>query len=247
MTLIEFLHPIKSGRQRDIVLATLYYLSRYQSEAAVTVERIRTALKQARVPKAKTMNIAAILAGSGHLVDSPGSDGSRLLWSLTPPGEGEVRKLLPLPAAEPELEHDVASLTTLAERLADETVRGYVEEAIRCLSVDALRAATVFLWAGAIRTLHQAAWAEGATSVNAAIGTHDAKARAVKKLDDFAYIKDATFLKAAFDLGLIDKAERGTLEEALDLRNKCSHPTKYRPRINKARSFIEDVVGIVFK
>jgi len=36
------------------------------------------------------------------------------------------------------------------------------------------------------------------------------------------------------------------LSQALDLRNKCGHPTKYRPRKIKARSFIEDVVGIVF-
>jgi hypothetical protein len=69
----------------------------------------------------------------------------------------------------------------------------------------------------------------------------------VKKVDDFAYIKDATFLKAAFDLGLLDKGQRDTLQDALDLRNKCGHPTKYKPRVNKARGFIEDVVGIVFE
>ena len=81
----------------------------------MTVERIRTALKQARVPKAAKMNIAQILSNSGHHVDSAGSTGKRLLWSLTSSGEKYVRGLLPLPEAEPELEHDIASLTKLAD------------------------------------------------------------------------------------------------------------------------------------
>jgi hypothetical protein len=36
------------------------------------------------------------------------------------------------------------------------------------------------------------------------------------------------------------------LEEALNLRNRCGHPTKYRPGEKKVSSFIEDVAGIVF-
>jgi hypothetical protein len=48
------------------------------------------------------------------------------------------------------------------------------------------------------------------------------------------------------DLALIDKGEKATLEEALNLRNRCGHPTRYKPGVKKASSFIEDVVGIVF-
>jgi len=33
--------------------------------------------------------------------------------------------------------------------------------------------------------------------------------------------------------------------EALDLRNRCGHPTNYRPGVKRVSSFIEDVVGIV--
>ena len=55
-----------------------------------------------------------------------------------------------------------------------------------------------------------------------------------------------TFLEALPDLGILDKAEKDTLVDGLNLRNRCGHPTKVKPGINKARSFIEDVVGIVF-
>jgi hypothetical protein len=33
---------------------------------------------------------------------------------------------------------------------------------------------------------------------------------------------------------------------SLNLRNRCGHPTKYKPGSAKVSSFIEDVVGIVW-
>lgn len=246
MTLVEFLAPLKGGKRRDIVLATMFYVKRQDGEARLTVEKIRSQLVQARVPKAKTMNIAAILAGSGELVDTAGSDGSRLLWALTDTGEKHVRALLELPKIDLDVQHDVASLNALVAKVADPVIRDYIEEAITCLSVNALRAAIVFLWAAAIRTLQEKAMALGDTVVNAAIQRQDPKARQIKKVDDFAYVKERTFIDAIPDMGLVDKGEKDTLVDALNLRNRCGHPTKVKPGINKTRSFIEDVVGIVF-
>jgi hypothetical protein len=183
---------------------------------------------------------------SGHYVDSPGSDGVRRLWKLTSSGEAEVRALLGLPDAEPEIEHDVSTLTKVAAQIGDADARGFVEESIKALSVGALRASVVFLWSGAMRTLQEAAWALGAKAVNAAIQRHDPKARELKGLDDFAYVKDATILLALQELALLDKGQQTTLGEALNLRNRCGHPTKYRAGPKKVSSFIEDVVGIVF-
>jgi hypothetical protein len=53
-------------------------------------------------------------------------------------------------------------------------------------------------------------------------------------------------LLAAKELGILDKPQKDTLEEALNLRNRCGHPGKYRPGIKKASSFIEDTISIVF-
>jgi hypothetical protein len=44
----------------------------------------------------------------------------------------------------------------------------------------------------------------------------------------------------------VDKAEKTTLSEALDLRNRCGHPSRYHG-VKKVSSFLEDVIGIVFK
>jgi hypothetical protein len=36
------------------------------------------------------------------------------------------------------------------------------------------------------------------------------------------------------------------MQQALDLRNQCGHPSNYRPGHKKVSAFIEDLIGIVF-
>jgi len=246
VTLAEFLAPLGPGSQRGVCLAVLYYHQHYRDKPSLTTEEIRDELVRARVPKASKINVADVLNKSGALVDSPAVSGNRRLWQLTTSGETHVRGRLNLPAPGPEIEHDVATLQALAAKVSDGVVRDYILEAIKCLSVGAIRAAIVFLWTGAIRTLQEESLTKYAASLNAAIAKHDPKARSVNKLEDFAYIRDATALLAFQELGIVDKGEKTTLGEGLDLRNRCGHPTKYVPGVKKASSFIEDVVGIVF-
>ena len=246
MTLVEFLNPVKNNSNRDKCLAVLYFKHRYEQVESLTGGNIKQALIHSRIPGAKSVNVPDVLAKSGAFVDSPGSAGSALLWRLTDAGKKHVRDLMDLPETEPEIEHDVSALNKLIDRITDPVVKGFITESVTCLKVGALKAAIVFLWAGAVRTLQDKVIARGVTQVNGAIQVHDNKARQVKKVDDFQYIKDKVFLLAAEGVGVLDKAERTTLGEALDLRNKCGHPTKYNPGPAKAASFIEDVTGIVF-
>jgi hypothetical protein len=246
MTVAEFLSPLGGGSQRDLCLAVLYFYQHYRDRPSLTTEEIRAEFIRARVPKASKINVADVLNKGGAMVDSPGVSGSRRLWQLTTSGESHVRAALNLPAAQPEIEHDVATLEALAAKVSDVVVREYILEAIKCLSVGALRASIVFLWTGAIRTLQEEAFTQHYAKLNAAVAKHDPKGRAVNKLEDFAYVRDATALLAFQELGILDKGEKTTLGEALDLRNRCGHPTNYSPGPKKASSFIEDVLGVVF-
>lgn len=248
MTIGEFLNPVKNGTQRNLVLCVMYFLERYENREAVTTAEIKDAFARAKNPKGKKMQHAAVLNQAVPYVYSPGGDDSgRLLWALTDTGEKYVRELLQLPAAEPEIEHDVSTLSGVASAISDANARGYVEEAIKCLRVGALRASIVFLWAGAASVLREEVWSHGAPSIDAAIKGHNPKAPAFKKKDDFAYVKDSVLLQVAQDLGVIDKTEKGIMEDALDLRNGCGHPTTYSPGPKKVSAFIEDVVGIVWR
>lgn len=247
MTLVEFVAPLKHAQHRDKCAAVLYFKRRYEAVNTLTVDEIGKALVHARLPKAKSMNVADVISKSGEMVESPGMKGKARLWRLTSTGESHVRKLLNLPAAQPEMEHSVTSLETLAGKITNSDVRDYILESIKCLKFDALRPAIVFLWAGAVSVLRDKSVAKGLPQINAAVHIHDPKAREIKKADDFAYIKESVLLLGAEGVGVLDKNQRTTLEDALDLRNKCGHPTKYAPGIVKASGFIEDVVGIVFK
>lgn len=246
MTLVEFIAPLSKKTHQDRILAVLYFRERYEQKTALTVDEVRQGLKGARAKGWAKVNVADVLSKSGPLVDTSGLQGKRRLWNLTDSGREHVRKLLGLPQADVEVEHDVGTLEDLVANVSDVDVRGYLDEAVRCLQVGALRACTVFVWAAAIRTIQSRMIAKGSAAVTAALQKHDPRARAVKSLDDFAHVKDATALLAAKELGILDKNQKDTLTEALNLRNRCGHPGKYRPGVKKVSAFVEDITSIVF-
>ncbi|WP_409497152.1 hypothetical protein [Amycolatopsis sp. cmx-11-12] len=248
ITLVEFLNPISRSSYQAKCLATLYYHERYKNSSPITTEEMRTALAQARISVAKKMNIPDILNKAGHYVDTDGVDNKgRKLWHLTEAGRTLVRSMLNLPDHEPEIEIDVGTLRRIAEKVNDDVVKSYIEEALICLSVGAFRAAIVFLWSGAVRTLQDSILAHGATAVNAAIQKHDTRVRSVAKIEDFSSVKDMLTLLAARELGIIDKGQWSALDAALTTRNQCGHPTSYRPGEKKTSGIIEDIVNILYQ
>jgi DNA-binding MarR family transcriptional regulator len=246
MTLVEFLVPLKKCKHQDRILAILYYRECYEQVTVLTVDEIRQALKSARIKGWAKVNVTDVLTKSGAFVDTQTSQGTKRLWSLTDSGREYIRNLLSLPASDIEVEHDVGTLKGLVAVVADPDVRNYLEEAVKCLQVGALRACVVFLWTASIRTIQIEMITKGPTAVNAAIKKHDPKARDVGRVDDFAYIKDAIALLAAKELEVLDKTQKDTLIEALNLRNRCGHPGKYRPGPKKVSAFVEDIISIVF-
>jgi hypothetical protein len=246
MTLAEFLHPLRKASQRDLVLAVMYFLRRYEARDSVTTAEVKAAFVRAKHAAGKKIAHAAVLNQAVPFVEARGNEGRRILWALTATGEARVRDLLDLPAAEPEIENDISALKRIAAALPDDDVRGYIDEALVCLRAGALRAAVVFVWTGAVVTLRADLWAMGVSALDAAIKKGNPRAKTFKKRDDFAYVKDVDLLRVAVDLGVIDKSERMLLGQALDLRNQCGHPAKYRPGPKKVSAFVEDVVGIVW-
>jgi hypothetical protein len=246
VTLVEFVAPLSKATNQDRVLAVLYYRERYEQKTALTVDEIRHGLKSARVKRWAKVNVADVLNKSGPLSDTSGPQGKKRPWNLTDSGREHVRQLLGLPKADVEVEHDVGTLEDLVAKVTDPDVRNYLTEALRCLQVGALRACVVFVWTAGIRTIQAGAMTKGSSAVTSALQKHDPKARAVKSIEDFAYVKDVITLLAARDLGILDKPQKDTLAEALNLRNHCGHPGKYRPGVKKVSAFVEDVTSIVF-
>jgi hypothetical protein len=246
MTIVEFLYPLKELSLRDICLAAFYYVQRYEKTESLTVEKLRVVIRKAKIPRAASLNLADVLSKSAPYVDTIGKEGHRFLWALTSTGQKHVRTLVNLPVVEVEIENDVTSLRQLLKKITDSDTLDYIDEGIKCLSINALRACVVFLWAGVVKKIRDSVMSCGAATINPLVLKYDPKARQVKNIDDLVYIKESILLLVAQDLGIFDKNERGILENCLDLRNKCGHPGKYKIGPKKVSSFIEDIVGIVF-
>lgn len=246
MLLVEFLSAANAKTWRERALAVLYWHAHFKDERALSSGQIKAALQSARIPRARQANIADVMNKAGALVDvaNKGGNGEKL-WTLTPTGETSVRALAGLPETQPEVEHGVEELRKIAAKIQDPDVRAYIDEAVLCLSVNALRAAIVFMWVGAVKVVQERVWSHGAKSVEASAQKYFQKAK-VAKFDDLAALKETTLLDVARDLGEIDKAQWMILGQCLDTRNQCGHPNKYNPGITKAKSHIEDIVGILF-
>jgi hypothetical protein len=103
----------------------------------------------------------------------------------------------------------------------------------------------VFLWTGAVSSIRDLLWVQGAPAIEAALQVRNPRAK-FKKKADFENVKDSELMQIAQDFEIYDKSQKKRLGEALDLRNDCGHPVKYRPGEKKVASFIEDLIGIVW-
>lgn len=243
-TLLEFLAPVRQSSRRNVCLAAMRF-NVLNGTPTTTASELKIQLISARFPNAKKFNVADVLSSAGELV-SASKSGRSFNWSLTTSGVSYTTKLLGLELSQPEIVNSVNTLSDLLSKIADPDVKDYIRESLICFEVDARRAAVVFLWTGAIRHIQEKAVNGGLTLLNAAIAKHDQKTKPIKTINDFSAVKDVTQLLAFRELGLLDKGEWQTMQEGLDLRNRCGHPTKYHPGIAKVSAFIEDVVGIAF-
>ena len=196
------------------------------------------------MPQARISNVAQALAASAPYVEKRNSE-----WELTDTGRTYVETLLELDtsrASPPtQVDEDAAALTELVEEVSDAATKEYLLEAVQCLKAGARRAAVVFVWTGAVATIREEVWTFGVKAIESALQRHNPNYRFRKK-DDFWRVKDVDLLTVAQGLGVYDQSQRKRLGEALDLRNDCGHPVKYKPREKKVASFVEDVCGIVW-
>lgn len=247
-TIVEFISlPKGTHPQKVTVMAVMYFASKFQGKRQLTIAEIRDLLLEARVKNARKMNISDVLARTGSFVQSHKNEKGDLTWELTTTGTKRLKDILGTLPSQLEVEHETGTLTLLVNQIADADVKKYLEESVKCLEVGSLRACVVFLWSGSIRTLHNKMLKQSKIQLNAAISRHDSRSRYVSSVDDFAYIKDSLALQACQTMGILDKTQKTILENALDLRNDCGHPSKYNPGPKKVSAFIEDIIGIIFK
>lgn len=136
--------------------------------------------------------------------------------------------------------------------LNNEDTRDFLDEALQCYRHEYYRAATVLSWVGAMHCMFVYVHTYKLKEFNdAAIAKYHNppkhKWKNVKTVEEFANIKELTFLDVVTDIGLIGKSLRKKLGEQLDLRNACSHPNSFKLGEQMVAAHLELLILNVFQ
>lgn len=146
-------------------------------------------------------------------------------------------------------ESPAAALKSLAEAVAaaPRDYHDYLREALSCYEHGLYRAAILLVWAAVVQHLYSTAGRQTGgiklfERANHARFGSSKKYRTIRKQDDFLYLAERDFLQLGEDAGMFNRNARKVLQERLDLRNLCGHPTQYRPGREETVIFIESLL-----
>lgn len=133
---------------------------------------------------------------------------------------------------------------------APKTYQVYLNEAVDCYEHGAYRGAVLMVWSAAIKHIYSAieVRSDGCKAMEVAnkarFGTASTY-RAIRRKNDLLYLNDKRFLQLCEDAGVFNRNARTLLEEKLDTRNRCGHPTGYVIGREEAVVFIESLINNV--
>jgi hypothetical protein len=138
---------------------------------------------------------------------------------------------------------------------AEETA--YVDEAARCVTVEAYRAAIIMLWAAGVSRIHSAIETKGFAAFNAALAlTQSKKAHpysivrgdlTLKSTPDLQRIADGVILVIGMDLFGYDLQVFQELNRLLGQRNDSAHPGMVMPKALDVEQFASKLNQYVFQ
>jgi hypothetical protein len=131
---------------------------------------------------------------------------------------------------------------------APATYRKYLEEAVDCYEVGAYRGAVLMVWAATIEHIYSVieGHRDGFKLIQAANQTRFERSntyKPVRKKNDLLYLNDKNFFLLCEDAGVFNKNARKLLDEALDTRNRCGHPTGFDVGREEVVIFIERLIN----
>jgi hypothetical protein len=103
-----------------------------------------------------------------------------------------------------------------------------VEEAVECYEFELYRSAVVMSWLAAVHVLKKEVHQNHLAEFNAEAAKVDSKWKTAKTLDDIGRMKESDFLNRIAAISVIGKNVKKKLEECLDTRNACGHPSSFK-------------------
>lgn len=132
------------------------------------------------------------------------------------------------------------------DSVKDEQTVGFIEEAITCFENGLNRAAVVLSWIGTVSLLHKHVVQHHLAQFNAEAMRRDSKWRDAKTADDLGRMKERDFLDILEYLSIIGKNVKQQLQEGLNLRNSCGHPSSLAIGQHTVAKHLETLILNVF-
>lgn len=136
-------------------------------------------------------------------------------------------------------------LLDLIPSVSDTIEKDFLEEAIKCYSVEAYRASVVLFWILTIYHLRNYIfYGTKLTDFNIALAQNPYKKLGkISIYDDFSDIPDFKFIELMRSANIISSDIRKILAEKLDIRNTAAHPALVKLTGHKATEFGLDLIN----
>ena len=122
-------------------------------------------------------------------------------------------------------------------------VQDYFQEAISCLEHQFFRAAIVMAWSGHFQVFSESLYQKYEIDIR--------KVRPKWCFRDITELKDqiaeAQILDVGREVRFVSKAHLRVLQGQLSIRNQCAHPTLYRPSLNSAIGYVDEMLRQTIK
>ncbi|WP_197030380.1 hypothetical protein [Phyllobacterium sp. UNC302MFCol5.2] len=141
-----------------------------------------------------------------------------------------------------------ATLRGLENKMPDGSDKDFLKEAIDCFEVGANRGTIVMVWILAMDHLFAHILAHKLADFNAALALNtdkSVKVRVIAQRDDFTEMKESKFIEFCRTAKIISNDVRKILDQKLDTRNSCAHPSGVTINKSKVIDFVEDLIGNV--
>ncbi len=194
-------------------------------------------------------DLAKLLKALSRGRNSPLLKGVSTNYSMSLAGLREVESYLTADTRRPAAVEDYLNsalpyLEKLISKVGEDNKRRFLAEAVACLGVGAKRATVVMTWLVTLDHMYDYILAKKLIDFNNALGKRSDRIGKMKiqSKDDFADLKESVFMEVCRSAKIISNDVRKILDEKLDIRNTCAHPSTVEIHDSKVVNVVEDLV-----
>jgi len=163
-------------------------------------------------------------------------------YTLSIYGDEEIKTYL---KNKPQIETGIEPLKNILLKLPDGSQKTFLTEAVSCAETKSFRASIVMTWLFVMDRLQDYTLTKKKTDFNTAMMKRsDAKKlKSINTKDDFADLKEKTFIEILRSGSIITKGAKKILDAKLDVRNDCAHPSDLIIKESTVIEFVETLLA----